>query len=290
MARPESNTVSYFPHKIGDGKKIFSIETRYGNDGYATWFKILEKLATTENHFLNLNDEVEIMYLSAKCRVTEELLFAIITDLTRLGCFDKKLWENRIIWSHSFIESIQDAYSRRINKCITYESLCKQLNSLCNTETSKSVKKDDRNPQSKVKYSKVKEKDISVDESTPPNFDDLGENEPHLPNQKKELTLNQKAEFFINKFNDIRAKKIGKESKYRLTKKVMDLFKLRIKDYTGAEMIQAIRSMFDDSWHIENNYKDSTPEFILREEKMEKFKNKAQIEPITETRKFSHVL
>jgi hypothetical protein len=156
MARPESNTVSYFPHKIGDGKKIFSIETKYGNDGYATWFKILEKLATTEFHYLDLNDEVEVMYLSAKCKVSEDTLFAIINDLTRLGCFDKTLWEKRYIWSQVFIDSIQDAYSRRNNKCITYDNLCKHLLGLCSTETELPSEIPDSNPQSKVKKSKEK--------------------------------------------------------------------------------------------------------------------------------------
>ena len=157
MARPESNTVSYFPHKIGDGKKIFSIETKYGNDGYATWFKILEKLATTENHYLDLNDEVEVMYLSAKCKVSEELLFAIINDLTRLGCFDKILWEKRYIWSQVFIDSIQDAYNRRNNKCMTYEGLCKHLQGLCSTKTELLSIISDNNTQIKVKKRKVKE-------------------------------------------------------------------------------------------------------------------------------------
>lgn len=156
MARPQSNTVSYFPHKIGDGKKIFAIEAKYGNDGYATWFKILEKLATTENHYLNLNDEVEVMYLSSKCRVKEDVLFEIINDLSRLGCFDKILWEKRYIWSQVFIDSIQDAYSRRNNKCMTYEGLCKHLLVLCSTETQLLSKNNDSNTQSKVKERKVK--------------------------------------------------------------------------------------------------------------------------------------
>lgn len=157
MARPQSNTVSYFPHKIGDGKKIFAIEAKYGNDGYATWFKILEKLATTENHYLNLNDEIEVMYLSAKCRVKEDVLFEIINDLTRLGCFDKLLWENRYLWSQPFIDSIQDAYNRRNNKCMDLLSLCKHLSINCSTETQQTDKKTYNNPQSKVKKRKVKE-------------------------------------------------------------------------------------------------------------------------------------
>jgi len=130
MARPERNTVDYFPHLISDGKKMFSIENKYKNDGYATWFKILEKLATTEFHYLDLNDEGEIMYLAAKCHISEQTLLSIITDLTRLSVFDKMLWENKIIWCQSFIDSIQDAYYRRNNKCMNYDSLCKHLKSL----------------------------------------------------------------------------------------------------------------------------------------------------------------
>jgi hypothetical protein len=170
MARPESNTVTYFPHKIGDGKKIFSIETKYGNDGYATWFKILEKLATTENHYLDLNDEVEVIYLSAKCKVSEQVLFSIINDLTRLGCFDKILWEKRYLWSQVFIDSIQDAYSRRNNKCMTYEGLCKHLLGLCSTETELVSEILDSNTQSKVKESKVKKREVGF---TPPSLDEV---------------------------------------------------------------------------------------------------------------------
>jgi hypothetical protein len=170
MARPESNTVSYFPHKIGDGKKIFSIETKYGNDGYATWFKILEKLATTDNHYLDLNDEVEVIYLSAKCKVSEQVLFSIINDLARLGCFDKILWEKRYLWSQVFIDSIQDAYSRRNNKCMTYESLCKHLLGLCSTETELVYEILDSNTQSKVKESKEKKKEVGF---TPPSSDEV---------------------------------------------------------------------------------------------------------------------
>lgn len=160
MARPERNTVDYFPHLIGDGKKIFSIENKYGNDGYATWFKILEKLAITDHHYLDLNSEEEIMYMAAKCRVDEDRLIAIINDLTRLKVFDKKLWELRIIWCPPFIDSIQDAYFRRNNNCMTYEGLCKHLNIKCSTETQESGKKNDNKPQTILKD--IKEKEISV--------------------------------------------------------------------------------------------------------------------------------
>ncbi len=159
MARPERKTVDYFPHFISGGKKMFFIEQKYGNDGYATWFKILESLASTEDHFLNLNNEMDLLFLSAKCRIKEEVLLSFLEDLRRLNEIDEFLWLNRIVYSHKFIESIQDAYSRRSNKCLTYEGFCLQYSGLCTTITQIEYKKNYNNPQSKVKKSKVNEKE-----------------------------------------------------------------------------------------------------------------------------------
>lgn len=120
MARPKRYNVDYFPHYISDGKKMFVIESKYGNDGYATWFKILESLAKTDNHFINCNDETNLMYLAAKCRISVDTLKCIILDLCKLGELDIILWEqSSVIWSDKFIESILDAYSKRSNDCIT---------------------------------------------------------------------------------------------------------------------------------------------------------------------------
>lgn len=150
MARPERNTIDYFPHYISDGKKIFFIEHKYKNDGYATWFKLLEMLGATEYHFLNLNNESDLMYVSAKCRVSEETLISIINDLCKLGEFNKIAWQSNILWSDKFIKSIQDAYSRRNNKCMTFEGLCKHLISYGITLIQEIDEKPDSNTQSIV--------------------------------------------------------------------------------------------------------------------------------------------
>lgn len=150
MARPERNTVDYFPHYISDGKKMFFIEHKYGNDGYSTWFKLLESLATTEYHYLDLKNESDIMFLSAKCRISENVLIEILNDLSKLGEIDLDLWVEKIVYSDKFIESIQDAYSRRNNKCMQKVDLCKHLITLCRLKSTFLSKKKDSNPQSKV--------------------------------------------------------------------------------------------------------------------------------------------
>jgi len=214
MARPERNTVDYFPHIIGDGKKMFFIQHKHGNDGYATWFKILEKLASTEFHFLNLNSEQEILFLSAFCLVDEKRLLEIISDLAKIGAINQKLWDFKIVWSDVFIESIQDAYSRRNNKCIHFEGLCIHLLGLGITITQQSAEKDDNNPQSKVKYSKVKNS-----------------------NEEINLILPFKSEIFKTEWDKLlKTKKWQKKSKEALEASLT-----KLSEFTEAEAIQAIR-------------------------------------------------
>jgi hypothetical protein len=166
MARPQRNTVDYFPHLIGDGKKMFFIEQKYGNDGYATWFKILELLASTENHYLNLNNETDIMFTAAKCRVSEETLLSIITDLSKFGVIDAELWDSKVLWCQIFIDSIQDAYSKRSNNCMSLEGLRGHLLGL-------GVLKGYVKPQSKEKETILEETKEKKKVFTPPTLDEV---------------------------------------------------------------------------------------------------------------------
>lgn len=131
MARPERNNVDYFPFICKEGKAMYYIEQKYNNDGYATWVKLLRQLAVTNYHFLNLGDEVELMHLASKCKVSEEVLINIINDLVLLRQFNKLLWtEYKIIWCQDFVDSIQDAYNNRKNKCIHYLGLLQHLRNI----------------------------------------------------------------------------------------------------------------------------------------------------------------
>lgn len=148
MARPERNNVDYFPHSVNHGRKMFFIENKYGNDGYAVWFKVLELLGKAEMHYLDIQDKVQQMFLSSYCRVSDDMLKIILKDLVDLGEFDAFLYDQGILYNPSFVLSIDDAYSRRTNKCITFEGLCMHLTGLCRLNV-------DIKPQSKVEYSKV---------------------------------------------------------------------------------------------------------------------------------------
>lgn len=252
MARPERNNVDYFPFLCKEGRAMFYIEQKYGNDGYASWVKILRQLAVTNYHFLNLSDKIEFMYLSSKCKVTEETLRNIIQDLCDLKEFDNDLWvEYNIVFCEKFIESIQDAYKGRNNNCITLEGLLTLLPSLGVTKLSYGIESKIGNTHTIVKKTIVK--NTKEEFITPP--------------KGAEIDFDK----FIETFNSFASRG------FRVTNKVKAALKARLKSgYTRKEILLAIKNAHNDKYHIESGFKDLTPEFILREEKLEKYLNKSQ--------------
>jgi hypothetical protein len=125
MGARNKHIVSYFPFICREGETVFFIEDKYGNNGYATWVKILRQLAVTERHYLDLEKKTSMLFLAAKCKVSPELLTEIINDLVEFGDFDKHLWNDRkIIFCQKFIDNIEDAYKRRSTYCIQLRDLC----------------------------------------------------------------------------------------------------------------------------------------------------------------------
>lgn len=181
MARQEKNTVDYFPHDVHSGKTMFIIETKYGNDGYACWFKLLELLGSTENHFIDCRNPETWEFMIAKMKLTGELANNILDTLANLNAIHKELWQLKIIWSENFINNIKDAYKRRNSLCMQFDDLCKHLQVKCKHKPPSIDINADINPQSKLKESKVKE-------ITPEHFEIVWNLYPNSIGRKKALT------------------------------------------------------------------------------------------------------
>jgi len=166
MARPARNNVDYFPFYCEEGKKMFYLEETYGNDGFATFVKLLRELARTDFHYLDLSKNTTMMFLAAKCKVSKEILQSIINDLVELEKFDAELWnENKIIWCQDFIDSISDAYAKRSGKCIDRNSLLLLLDSKGVRKLNKSSKKQGLCTEIHGDNPQIKEKDIKEDKT-----------------------------------------------------------------------------------------------------------------------------
>lgn len=169
--RKDKNTVDYFPHFCASGKTIYILESKYSNDGYATWFKTLELLGSTENHFIDCRDASTWEFMLAKMRLSDEKLNEIYTTLANLDAINKTLWENRVIWSENFIRNLTDVYARRKTNLMEFEDLCEHLSILCEHKFDSTGNDVDKNTQSKVKESKVKESKVLLGENCP--YDDI---------------------------------------------------------------------------------------------------------------------
>lgn len=113
MARPIKQTVDYFPHFVKEGKTLFILERKYGNDGYAFWFKLLELLCDSDGHFYDCKNPSAWEFILAKTHVNSEKAEQIITTLVGIGKIDAELWAEKVIWVDSLIENLSFFYERR---------------------------------------------------------------------------------------------------------------------------------------------------------------------------------
>jgi len=114
MAKPIKKKIDYFPHVTESGKTLYILETDYGNDGYAFWFKLLEVLGKTDGHYFDFKDPAGQRYLIAKAKLNKETVISILNLLCDLDAIDKQLWKkHQIIWSQNFVDNIASVYKKR---------------------------------------------------------------------------------------------------------------------------------------------------------------------------------
>ena len=115
MARPRKQTVDYFPHDTdaSDGKTLTILQNKYGNDGFAFWFKLLQLLGKTPGHYYDYNNPANWEFLLAKTHINDtEKAESILDTLSKLDAIDQECFEHKIIWCQKFVDGISDAYKR----------------------------------------------------------------------------------------------------------------------------------------------------------------------------------
>ncbi len=106
----------------------------------------------------------------------------------------------------------------------------------------------------------------------------LGDVKAHFKNwlRKQELTdlsaelVEESVTWFISKFNEI------SKGEYVVTDRIKNLFVAAIKNgFTGQQMAKAARNLYhhNNDWHRKSNYEFATPEFLLKDENLNKLLN-----------------
>ena len=160
MARPKKQKVEYFPHFVASGRTIFILESEYGNDGYAFWFKLLEILGDSEGHYYDCSNNANWKFLLAKTHVDGVSAEKIINTLIDLGQIDEELWKDKVIWVQNFVNNLSEVYRKRTTPLPSKPLLHTetQVNNSFRGENSNNEEYNStKTLQSKVKESKVKE-------------------------------------------------------------------------------------------------------------------------------------
>lgn len=113
MTRPRKQTVDWFPHSCTHGRTMFTLERKYGIQGYGFWFKLLEVLGNTEGHFIDAEDLATMKYLQAQTYTDEGICLEILNLLAALEAIDPNLWERKLIWSDNFVSGLAPCYRNR---------------------------------------------------------------------------------------------------------------------------------------------------------------------------------
>jgi len=153
LARPQKRTVDYFPHDshASEGDTLTVLQNRFGNDGYAFWFKLLERLASSEGHYLDCSNPVKWQVFLAKMRVNELLGVEIMNLLVEIKAIDKDLWGSRLIWCQNLVDNVADVYKNRRRE-IPQKPITTTLNGITTDDNPLTT---GESTQSKLNYSKL---------------------------------------------------------------------------------------------------------------------------------------
>lgn len=103
MARPQKEGLDYFPHDTDavNDEKIEALRSLYGNDGYAFYFILLERIYRAPNQEIDVSDAETIQVLARKVEVSEQKFTEMLQTAVKWRCFDKKKYEEeRILTSN----------------------------------------------------------------------------------------------------------------------------------------------------------------------------------------------
>ncbi len=159
MARPKKQGLDYFPHDTdaSNEDKVETLIALYGNDGYAMYFRLLERIYRTATGELDVSAAETRKRLAGTLGLTNQRFNQMLRTALKVRLFDREVYQNRkILTSNGIKARYRVVTDKRENMRQKYERLV--------TDVSAS-EMDNRNsaetPQRKVKESKGKNSKVN---------------------------------------------------------------------------------------------------------------------------------
>lgn len=116
MGRLPKKGVDYFPHDTAASSKptLYIVQQKYGNDGYAFWFKLLEFIGMQDGLTIDFSVQKDWLYFLSMAKVSEDVGKDILGTLASIEAIDKELWFNqKVVWSQHFADRLASVYGKR---------------------------------------------------------------------------------------------------------------------------------------------------------------------------------
>ncbi len=137
MSRPIKEGLEYFPHDTDaiTDEKIEVLTSLYGNDGYAFYFIMLERIYRNAGCMIDISDEEKkeeiFLILRKKMRLSQKLFEKILKTALKYNLFDEALFEKGIITSDAIQRRASVVLKKRKNMQLKHaEKKVKPLNPL----------------------------------------------------------------------------------------------------------------------------------------------------------------
>ncbi len=95
MARPKKQGLDYFPHDVDavNDEKIEAMRAAFGNDGYAFYFILLERIYRTEDGSLDISSTMKKSALAVKVGVAADRFEEMLQASVEVGLFLREAYE-----------------------------------------------------------------------------------------------------------------------------------------------------------------------------------------------------
>ena len=119
MARPRSSGIDYFPHDCdaASDEKIAMLRAEFGNDGYAFYFILLERIYHSSDKRLILDSPLALKVVLDKLMISEDKFSAMMTLAVQINLFNGTAWDrNKTVMSTAIHRRVKRIEQERIRK------------------------------------------------------------------------------------------------------------------------------------------------------------------------------
>lgn len=128
MARPEKQTADYFPFYVKDGRTLTVLQHKHGLAGIGFFTNLMRILTSTPKHYINLNDDSDIVYFSARIGCDDSEVETYLETMFQTRKLSRQLWdEYHVLFCQDLVDTLQTLYDKRVSNPATVSDIINEV-------------------------------------------------------------------------------------------------------------------------------------------------------------------